>query len=118
MTAEELLSADFPNKSTELVRGVLVVRELPGSWHGIVAARLTVRLGQYVYAHGAGEVLAQDTGFLIERDPDTVRAPDVAFVSAAKTSAIGQRGYAPFAPDLAVEIISPGDRAGDASSRR
>ena len=113
MTAEELLGSDVPNKSTELVRGVLVVREPPGSWHGMLAARLTVRLGQHVYAHGAGEVLAQDTGFLIERDPDTVRAPDVAFVSAAKASAIARRGYAQFAPDLAVEILSPGDGAGE-----
>lgn len=113
MTAEELLGSDVPNKSTELVRGVLVVREPPGGWHGVLAARLTVLLGQHVYSRRAGEVLAQDTGFLIEREPDTVRAPDVAFVSAAKASAIGRRGYAPFAPDLAVEILSPGDRAGE-----
>ena len=55
-------------------------------------------------------LFGQDTGFLIERDPDTVRAPDVAFVSAARTPEIGRRGYVPFAPDLAVEILSPGDR--------
>lgn len=113
MTAEELLRSDIPNKSTELVRGVLMVREPPGSWHGQLAARLTFLLGQHVYPRGLGELFAQDSGFLIERDPDTVRAADVAFVSAARTSQIGRHGYAPIAPDLAVEILSPGDRPGE-----
>lgn len=113
MTAAELLDSDIPSKATELIRGRLVVREPPGAWHGMIAARLTVRLGQHAYAHGAGEVIAQDTGFLIARDPDTVRAPDVAFVSSARVAAIGRHGYAPIAPDLAVEILSPGDAPGE-----
>lgn len=71
---------------------------------------MTFRLGQYVYPRRAGELFAQDTGFHIERDPDTVRAPDVAFVAAARMSEIGRHGYAPVAPDLAVEILSPDDR--------
>lgn len=110
MSAEELLHNDVPHKSTELVRGVLVVREPPGSWHGRLAARLLFRLGQHAYAHGAGELFGQDTGFLIERDPDTVRAPDVAFVSTARMPEVGRRGYSPIAPDLVVEILSPSDR--------
>ena len=110
MTAEELLRNDVPHKSTELVRGVLVVREPPGTWHGTLAGRLLFRMGQHVYPRGLGELLGQDTGFLIERDPDTVRAPDVAFVSAVRATQIGRRGYAPLAPDIAVEILSPGDR--------
>lgn len=110
ISAEELLLSDIPNRSTELVRGVLVVREPPGSWHGRLAARVTFRLGQYVYPRRAGELFSQDTGFQIERDPDTVRAPDVAFVAAARMPQVGRRGYAPIAPDLAVEILSPGDR--------
>lgn len=113
MTAEELLLNDIPNKSTELVRGVLVVREPPGGWHGHLAARLVFLLGQHVYSHRAGMLFGQDTGFHIERDPDTVRAPDVAFVAAARTSEIRRRGFAPIAPDLAVEILSPGDRPGE-----
>ena len=112
MSAEELLQNDVPHKSTELVRGVLVVREPPSSWHGRLAARLLFRLGQHVYPAGAGELFGQDTGFLIQRDPDTVRAPDVAFVSAARVPEIGRRGYSPIAPDLVVEILSPGDRPG------
>ena len=80
MSAEELLHNDVPHKSTELVRGVLVVREPPSSWQGRLAARLLFRLGQHVYPAGSGELFGQDTGFLIARDPDTVRAPDMAFV--------------------------------------
>jgi Uma2 family endonuclease len=113
MTAEELLRSDFPNKSTELVRGVLMVREPPGSWHGQVAARLTFLLGQHVYPARLGQLFAQDSGFLIARDPDTVRAPDVAFVTAARMSHVARHGYAPIAPDLAVEILSPDDRPGE-----
>lgn len=113
MSAEELLRTDIPNKSTELVRGMLVVRETPGSWHGQLAARLTFLLGRHVYPPRLGQLFAQDSGFLIERDPDTVRAPDVAFVTAARTAQVGRHGYAPIAPDLAVEILSSGDRPGE-----
>ena len=112
MSAEQLLHNDIPNNSTEMVRGVLVVREPPSGWHGRLAARLLFRLGQHVYPAGAGELFGQDTGFLIARDPDTVRAPDVAFVCAAKMPEVGRRGYPPIAPDLVVEILSAGDRPG------
>lgn len=113
MTADELLRNDVPHKATELVRGVLVVREPPGGWHGHLSAQLTFLLGQHVYARRSGLLFGQDTGFLIERDPDTVRAPDLAFVAAARASGVARRGYVPFAPDLAVEILSPGDRPGE-----
>src|SRR5688500_11311077 len=101
ITAAELLRNDIPDKSTELVRGVLQVREPPSGWHGQLAAKLTYLLGQHVYPNRSGMLFGQDTGFLIERDPDTVRAPDVAFVSANRASAIRRIGYVPFAPDLA-----------------
>ena len=113
MTADELLRNDVPHKSTELVRGVLVVREPPGGWQGHLSQRLGYLLGQHVYPRQSGMLFGQDTGFLIERDPDTVRAPDLAFVAAARVSGVGRHGYVPFAPDLAVEILSPGDRAGE-----
>lgn len=57
-------------------------------------------------------LFGQDTGFLIGRNPDTVRAPDVAFVASDRAAAV-ESGYVPFAPDLAVEIASPGDRPGE-----
>lgn len=110
MTAEELLHNDVPHKSTELVRGVLVVREPPGAWHGALSARLAFRLCAHVYSSGAGEVFGQDTGFWIERDPDTVRAPDVAFVAAERMVNIKDHGFGEVAPDLAAEIVSLSDR--------
>lgn len=109
MTADELERLDVPGKTTELVRGRLMVREPPGARHGSVAARLTYLIADFVYRNRLGAVFAQDTGFRIASNPDTVRAPDVAFVARNPTRAIPARGYAPFAPDLAVEIRSPDD---------
>ncbi len=75
-TAEDLLRFRQAGKTAELVRGMLIVREPPGTGHGARAARLTLRVGAFVERHDLGQVFAQDTGFKIERDPDTVRAPD------------------------------------------
>jgi Uma2 family endonuclease len=103
----------LPGKSTELVRGRLVVREPPGTYHGKIAGRLLTRVGPFVEAHDLGEVFGQDTGFRIASDPDTVRAPDLAFVRQDRVGQIGPRGYAALAPDLVAEILSPDDRPGE-----
>lgn len=113
LTAEDLARVDLPGKATELLRGRLVVREPPGARHGSVAARLTYLLADHVYRDHLGVVFAQDTGFKIGSDPDTVRAPDVAFVDRAHADRIPTRGYAALAPDLVVEIVSPDDRPGE-----
>jgi Uma2 family endonuclease len=110
MTAEELLLNDVPNKSTELVRGRLVVREPPSTYHGRIQSNLNFRVAAFVHAQHLGAVFGQDTGFKIASDPDTVLAPDLAFVVQARLFLIGSRGYAPLAPDLAAEILSPDDR--------
>jgi Uma2 family endonuclease len=112
-TADDLLRFREPGKTAELVRGVLIVREPPGTPHGARSARLARRVGNFVEHHGLGEVFAQDTGFKIARDPDTVRAPDVAFVSRDRLSQIADEGYAELAPDWVAEILSPGDRPGE-----
>jgi|SRR5690242_363578 len=111
-TAEDLSHFDEPGKTAELVRGVLVVREPPSTRHGDRAARLTVRVGAFVERERLGKVFAQDTGFQIERDPDTVRAPDLAFVTHDRLAVIGEEGYGELAPDLVVEILSANDRPG------
>src|SRR5256885_5293678 len=108
-TAQDLLRFREPGKTAELVRGVLIVREPPGTGHGARAARLTVRVGAFVERHDLGQVYAQDTGFKIERDPDTVRAPDVAFVARQRLAHIPDEGYAELAPHLVAEIVSPHD---------
>lgn len=112
MTAEELLHAHIPDKRVELVRGVLVVREPAGSRHGLVAMNLGAELAMYARGNAAGNVYAAETGFHLTADPDTVRAPDVAFVTRARAPAASTIGYARLAPDLAVEVLSPGDRPG------
>jgi Uma2 family endonuclease len=109
LTAEELLRLNLPNKRTELVRGMLIIREPAGYQHGDVAARLLVAIGSHVQQHGLGRVFAAETGFTLARGPDTVRAPDVAFISNARLPQPSPRGFAEMAPDLAVEVLSPGD---------
>jgi Uma2 family endonuclease len=113
MTADELLHLHIPNKCTELVRGVLIVREPPGSMHGRVAMKLGVELSVYAKQTGAGEVYAAETGFKLATDPDTVRAPDVAFVTRDRLPPAELTAYAALAPDLVVEVLSPGDRPGE-----
>ena len=112
MTAEELLNTSIPDKHVELVRGVLVVREPPGLRHGRVAVQFAVQLGGYVRAHDFGQVYVE-AGFKLARDPDTVRGPDVAFISRARLPDPEPVGYPDLAPDLVVEIVSPGDRPGE-----
>jgi len=113
MTADELARTSIPDKQVELIRGRLVVREPPATRHGAVSANLTLELGAFVHRKKLGQVFAQDTGFKIESDPDTVRGPDVAFVANERLDRIPTEGYAELAPDLVVEVLSPGDRAGE-----
>ena len=113
LTAEDVERIALPGKQVELVRGRLVVREPPGTWHGVIAANLTCLMGDFVRAHGLGIVAAQDTGFKIATDPDTIRAPDLAFVGREGAQRIPRRGYAELAPDLVVEVLSPGDTPGE-----
>jgi len=112
MTAEDLLQTRFPDKRTELVRGVLVVREPAGSRHGLVTMNLGAELAVYAKQTGAGAVYAAETGFKLATNPDTVRAPDIAFVTRDRLPPRDATGYAALAPDLAVEVLSPGDRPG------
>ena len=119
MTADQLFLYDSRGMRTELVRGRLVVREPAGYRHGAIAARVLTRIAAYLERdeaarsaeHPLGDVLAAETGFTLQRGPDTVRAPDVAFVSWARRPA-STIGFAALAPDLAVEVLSPSDRPG------
>jgi Uma2 family endonuclease len=113
MTAEELLYTNAPNKRTELVRGRLIVHEPPGGRHGYVAANLAFRLNQHIDLTGAGAVFVGDVGFTLHRDPDTVRGPDVAFVSKDRLPQPIPNSYLEFAPDLVAEVLSHNDRPGE-----
>ena len=110
VTATELLHMPDDGWRYELVKGELKRMAPAGHEHGKIAVRLTWRLGQYVEENGLGAVYAAETGFLLASDPDTVRAPDAAFVKRHRVEETGDaKGYWPGAPDLAVEVISPGD---------
>lgn len=117
MTAEELLRHQPSHKRSELVDGVMRVREPAGFRHGILAGRIGARLHHHVVQHTLGVTLAAGTGFILRRVPDTVRAPDVAFVSNERLPPPGTTGFADVAPDLVVELLSPDDRPGEVLAR-
>jgi len=118
LTAEELLAVPDPDLPHELWRGVLH-KVMPASGaHGSAVSRLTVTLGQHVYAHDLGDLFSESTGFVLERGPDTVLCPDIAFVSKERLPAGGPGWSFPeLAPDLAVEILSPSDRPGQVRAK-
>ena len=94
MTADELLVLQPPDKSTELLRGRMIVREPPSAMHGLYSAQLCFLLIQHVHPARLGFVFGQDTGFHIASDPDTMLAPDLTFISAARVALISAKGYA------------------------
>jgi Uma2 family endonuclease len=109
-SAEELFAMPDDGYRYELVNGEL--RRMPpaGGPHGSAAMEIGSRLAEYVRAKKLGVVFAAETGFRLTSNPDTVRAPDAAFVSRERIERIGiPKGYWPGAPDLAVEVVSPGD---------
>ena len=111
VTAEELLDMPDDGFEYELVRGELRKMAPAGSRHSVSGIDMATSLNIHVKANNLGRVFGADGGFLLARDPDTVRAPDVAFVRRERVEAIGiVSGYWPGPPDLAVEIISPNDR--------
>ncbi|MGH2833551.1 MAG: Uma2 family endonuclease, partial [Solirubrobacteraceae bacterium] len=94
----------------ELVRGELRVMTPAGFEHGRCAARIARLLDVHASQTGGGAAVGAETGFVVSRDPDTVRAPDAAFVSKERAESAGPTAtYWPGAPDFAVEIVSPND---------
>jgi Uma2 family endonuclease len=117
-TAEQLFQAPDIGNRLELVRGVLIVMSPAGSEHGWIASRILIRLGTHVEANDLGKTFAAETGFLIEVNPDTVRAPDAAFVSHERlATAPPSSSYLQVAPDLVVEVVSPNDKSTDVESK-
>ncbi len=110
VTADELLRFADNRYRYELVRGEVRRMNPSGARHGVLAARIAALLDSHVRAHGLGEVMGAETGFVLASDPDTVRAPDAAFVTRERVERTGlTEGFFPGAPDLAVEVISPRD---------
>jgi Uma2 family endonuclease len=118
ITADEFLEwPDQPGCRQELIRGEVVTMSLPGGRHGKVAGKILQRLGNHVEAAELGDT-STETGFLVERDPDTVRGADVGFVRSERLATITKpEKPIPFAPDLAVEVRSPNDRDDDVEEK-
>ena len=117
MTAEELFDLPESDVQYELVRGQL--REVPmaGWQHGWIEVNIIVVLANDPVARTVGRTVSGDTAFVLARDPDTVRIPDVAFVRHERLPPPLVSGRAALAPDLAVEIRSPNDRPGEVQQK-
>ena len=111
ITAEEFARMPDPpdGSKQELVRGEIITMPPPGGIHGVCCSRTDRRVGNFVDANHLGTVTANDTGVIMERDPDTVRGPDVAYWSFERLPEV-PAGYIQVAPDLAVEVLSPGNQ--------
>ncbi len=110
LTADDLLTIG-KDKSIELVRGELVEMTPSGMAHGGIVSTLNIIVGGYVRANKLGRTYGAETGVVLERNPDTVRAPDFMFIATPRLSLQGDAlGFSDLAPDLAVEVVSPGDR--------
>jgi len=108
ITGEELLAMGDIGRC-ELIYGEVLKISPSGFEHGSVTALLAHLLSTWNDRHKLGVVLGAETGFRLERNPDLVRAPDVAYVTAARVSDELTTGFFEGAPDLAVEVISPSD---------
>src|SRR5947209_8617935 len=108
MTADELLTLPGDGRR-ELVEGVLHEMGPAGGDHGAAASEVGALLHEYRRRHG-GRSFAAETGFVLARNPDTVRAPDAAYVGPDRARTVGRSpGFWPGPPDLAAEVVSPGD---------
>lgn len=110
-TAEEYADLD-DNRRTELVRGVLQVREPVGLAHAFTAVEIACAIRIYLETHPIGVTLVE-AGYVTERGPDTVRGPDVSFMTYERAKGQSGHGFAKIAPDLAVEVLSPSNEPRD-----
>ncbi|MCE9554839.1 MAG: Uma2 family endonuclease [Planctomycetes bacterium] len=109
-TADQLWEANI-QQPCELVRGELRMMPLRYALHGWINANVSAKLATFVKQHNLGYVFGAETGFLIARDPDSVLAPDVAFVRRERIVGEIPKKYFPGSPDLAVEVLSPSNSA-------
>ncbi len=117
MTADELWRLPKVDKLYELVQGELIIMSPAGFDHGAIGVCLGSLLFQHVRSHKLGCVVCADTGFVLARDPDTVRAPDVAFVRQDRLLNPRPVKFWDGAPDLAVEVLSPSDSASEMDAK-
>ncbi len=118
LTADDLLRLYSQGVRGELIRGVLCETMPTGYEHGQIVTALVIELGTFIKRRRLGTLVASDTGVRLERDPDTVREPDIAFTSAVKIPLDTRiTGYAEVAPDLVVEVVSLSDSRREAHDK-
>jgi Uma2 family endonuclease len=116
MTADELLHMGDIGRC-ELIYGELIMMSPAGFAHGEIALRIARFLADFVDHNDLGGVLAAETGYLVEKDPDLVRAPDVSFVRKDRLPPQPWKQFFPGVPDLVVEVLSPGDTKREVSEK-
>ena len=111
MTADELLARPRNGVRSELIEGELIEMQPAGFFHGVTTNFLGTYLTVFVNENSLGLVTTAETGFRVSTNPDTVLAPDVGYVAKDRLPADLSTlvGFFPGAPDLAVEVVSPGD---------
>jgi len=111
ITAEEFIEV-CNGQPSELVKGEFIAMSPGGGTHGKFTLRIGRIVADFVDEHDLGEVFGAETGFILFRNPDTVRAPDFAFIATERLHLIAEvfDEFLPIAPDLVVEIVSPHDR--------
>jgi Uma2 family endonuclease len=121
MTAEEFYEwANRPEnreKHFELERGEIVEMSRPGKRHGMICANLAGILRNYVVQRRKGYVCSNDAGVIVEREPDTVRGPDVMLFEDAEATDEVEVKYGEKPPVLAAEVLSPNDTMGKVRRR-
>jgi len=116
MTGEELFHRPDLGPC-ELVNGRIVPLPPTGADHGFVETRLAGRLLAYAESTGRGEVMSGEAGIYIRRNPDTVRAPDAAFISNERLAQRRSSSYLDVAPELVVEVLSPEARRNEVAEK-
>ena len=118
LTAEQFAALPLTGLRSELIEGELHTMPPTFEDHGEITMRLSVILGQHVLGQRLGKLYAAETGFLIARDPDTVRAPDIAYIQQARLSAPRSAPrWVPVVPDLVVEVVSSSDRPAEVDAK-
>jgi Uma2 family endonuclease len=118
LTADELFAMPKDGFRYELVKGELKKISPAGTEHGAIIFNLSILLGQHIKSNKLGQGFGAETGFKLSTNPDTVRAADIAFVRRERIPETGiPKNFWQTAPDLAVEVLSPGDSYEDVDEK-